>query len=58
MYIIYIYVSTLFGGNNIFGYVFGLTVGRAAGGSLEAKVFFSSLGGDALQYPSKKLVLH
>ena len=33
-------------------------MGRAAGGSLEAKVFFSSLGGDALQYPSKKLVLH
>ena len=59
VYYIYIYVSTLFGGNNIFGYVFGLTVmGRAAGGSLEAKVFFSSLGGDALQYPSKKLVLH
>jgi hypothetical protein len=47
--ILYIYTFLLFGGNNIFGYVFGLTVmGRAAGGSLEAKVFFSSLGGDAL----------
>ena len=56
---IYIYVSTLLGGNNIFGYVFGLTIhGEGCRRESGGESFFSSLGGDALQYSSEKLVLH